>query len=154
MTTTSMRMLAIYSIATYCRIVSQLFVSQHKERILVEMHLMKRLRQVNPLIYYQKCIESLCRVQAIPGIYLDQSSGYWAVKGGCAAVANLPPLTFTIGGVNYDLPPQIYTRPVCASSCSQRLASLCIPGGCIHLLPFVISRWSKFVASTSTFIEC
>ena len=45
-------------------------------------------------------------------MYLDKQSGYWVVKGGCAAVADLPPVTFVIGGTPYALPPQLWTRPV------------------------------------------
>ncbi len=51
-------------------------------------------------------------MQAIPGMYLDRQSGYWVVKGGCAAVADLPPVTFVIGGTPYAMPPQLWTRPV------------------------------------------
>ena len=51
-------------------------------------------------------------MQAIPGITYDRSSGYWKVVGGCANVASLPPVTFTIGGVGLDLQPQQWTRSV------------------------------------------
>ena len=53
-----------------------------------------------------------CALQAIPGISYDRSSGYWKVVGGCANVASLPPVTFTIGGVGLDLQPQQWTRSV------------------------------------------
>ncbi len=54
---------------------------------------------------------------------LDKQSGYWVVKGGCAAVADLPSVTFVIGGTPYALPPQLWTRPVRPSYCSDLGAS-------------------------------
>ena len=51
-------------------------------------------------------------MQAIPGVVYDRASGYYKVVGGCANVANLPPVTFTIGGAALDLQPQQWTRPV------------------------------------------
>ena len=58
-------------------------------------------------------------LQAIPGVQMDKSSGYWTVVGGCKNVASLPSITFQIGGTDYAMPPQIWTRPVCRlSPCS------------------------------------
>ena len=51
-------------------------------------------------------------MQAIPGVVYDRDTGYFKVVGGCANVANLPPVTFNIGGAALDLQPQQWTRPV------------------------------------------
>jgi hypothetical protein len=51
-------------------------------------------------------------LQAIPGVQMDKTSGYWTVVGGCKNVASLPSITFQIGGTDYAMPPQIWTRPV------------------------------------------
>ncbi|CAL8469579.1 g9120 [Coccomyxa elongata] len=63
--------------------------------------------------------------KAIPGMALDRQSGYWVVKGGCAAVADLPPVTFVIGGTPYALPPQLWTRPA-ASESSTDFSGQCV----------------------------
>ncbi|EIE21459.1 acid protease [Coccomyxa subellipsoidea C-169] len=63
--------------------------------------------------------------KAIPGMYLDRQSGYWVVKGGCAAVADLPPVTFVIGGTPYAMPPQLWTRPA-ASESSTDFSGQCV----------------------------
>ncbi|BDA44683.1 Cathepsin E-B [Coccomyxa sp. Obi] len=63
--------------------------------------------------------------KAIPGMYLDKTTGYWVVKGGCAAVADLPPVTFVIGGTPYALPPQLWTRPA-ASESSTDFSGQCV----------------------------
>ena len=53
-----------------------------------------------------------CNLQAIPGMKYDSNSGYWTVTGGCRNVPSLPSVTFQIGGTDYAVPPQIWTRPV------------------------------------------
>lgn len=49
---------------------------------------------------------------AVPGLSYNAQGGYYAVTGGCDAVASLPDITFVLGGRPYAVPARLWTQQI------------------------------------------
>jgi hypothetical protein len=68
---------------------------------------------------------------AVPGLSYNAQGGYYAVTGGCDAVASLPDITFVLGGRPYAVPARLWTQQIPKPGNGGGVACISgiIPGG-------------------------
>lgn len=68
---------------------------------------------------------------AVPGLTYNAQGGYYAVTGGCDAVASLPDITFVLGGRPYAVPARLWTQQIPKPGSGGGVACISgiIPGG-------------------------
>ena len=68
---------------------------------------------------------------AVPGLSYNAQGGYYAVTGGCDAVASLPDITFILGGRPYAVPARLWTQQIPKPGNGGGVACISgiIPGG-------------------------